>query len=297
MSVVLITGASGLVGKALSKLLTDSGYSVRKLTTRHALTEQEGFFYWNPAAMEIDHQALEGVNYIIHLAGSSIGAGRWTKKRKQEIEESRTGSTTLLFNKVKELKINLKAFISSSATGYYGSSTSETIFDEYSPAGNDFLARVCVAWEKAADRFQQEGIRTVKLRTGVVLAKGAPALEKMLLPIKLGIGGPLGNGRQYMPWIYLGDLCRMYLKTIEDETMSGAWNAVAPQHISNRQLMKSLAHKLRKPFFFPPVPAFILKILLGEMAIIITDGSRVAPRRFNAAGFKYEVENTDELKL
>ncbi|MDX9748050.1 MAG: TIGR01777 family oxidoreductase [Paludibacter sp.] len=297
MKVVLITGASGLVGKTLSKLLAESGYTVRKLTTQRALTEREGFFYWNPSTMELDEKALEGVDYIIHLAGSSIGAGRWTNKRKQEIEESRTGSATLLFNKVKELKIDLKAFISSSATGYYGSTTSETIFDEYSPAGNDFLAKVCVAWEKSADRFQLEGIRTVKLRTGVVLAKGAPALEKMLLPIKLGIGGPLGNGRQHMPWIYLGDLCRMYLRAIEDETMSGAWNAVAPQHITNRQLMKALAHKLHKPFFFPPVPAFILKMLLGEMAIIITDGSRVTPRRFNASGFTYEIETIYDLQL
>ena len=297
MKVVLITGASGFVGKSLTRLLKETGYEVRMLTTRRGLTEREGFFYWNPATLEIDAKALEGVDYIIHLAGSSIGAGRWTNKRKQEIEESRISSTSLLYNKVKELKIDLKAFISASATGYYGSSTSETIFDEYSPAGNDFLARVCVDWEKAADRFQQEGIRTVKVRTGVVLAKGAPALEKMLLPIKLGIGGPLGNGRQYMPWIYLHDLCRMYLRAIEDESMSGAWNAVTPHHISNRQLMKSLAHKIRKPFFFPPVPAFILKILLGEMAIIITDGNRVTPRRFNASGFKYEVETIDDLKL
>ncbi len=297
MKVVLITGASGLVGKSLTRLLKETGYEVRMLTTRRALTEREGYFYWNPATLELDAKALEGVDVIVHLAGSSIGAGRWTKRRKQEIEESRTGSTTLLVDKVKELKIELKAFVSASATGYYGSSTSETIFDEYSPAGNDFLAQICVAWEKAADRFQQEGIRTVKLRTGVVLAKGAPALEKMLLPVKLGIGGPLGNGRQFMPWIYIGDLCHMYLRAIEDESMSGAWNAVAPQHISNRQLMKSLAHKLRKPFFFPPVPSFLLRMLLGEMAIIITDGSRVTPRRFNAAGFKYEVETIDELKL
>jgi uncharacterized protein (TIGR01777 family) len=294
---VLITGATGLVGKKLVSLLKANGYQVRQLTTRREMTSQEGFYYWNPVTGEMNPGALKEVDAIIHLAGSSIGAGRWTAKRKKDILDSRTQSTELLYQKAVEMKVQLKVFISASATGYYGGKTSETIYDEYSPPGTDFLAKVCVEWEKAADRFQKAGIRTVKLRMGVVLAKGAPALRKMLLPIRFGIGSPLGNGRQYMPWIQLDDLCRMYLRVLEDESLSGVYNAVAPQHITNRQLMKNLAEKLKKPFFFPPVPAFVLKMMLGEMAIIITDGSRVVPRRIAAAGFEYAHPTMETLEL
>lgn len=297
MTSVVVTGSTGLVGKALVQVLKEAGYSVRQLTTRRELAVQEGYFLWNPAANQVDDRAFTGVEYIIHLAGSSIGEGRWTANRKKEILESRTRSTALLFEKVNQLALPLKAFISASATGYYGSATSDTIYDEYSPAGTDFLADVCVQWEKAADRFQSAGIRTVKMRTGVVLAKGAPALKKMTLPINLGVGGPLGNGRQYMPWIHIDDLCRLYLRALQDDSMSGAWNAVAPEHITNRELMKALARKLGKPFFFPPVPAFMLKLLLGEMAVIITDGSRVSSRRLKAAGFEFNYHAIEQLVI
>ncbi|MCE1156057.1 MAG: TIGR01777 family oxidoreductase [Bacteroidales bacterium] len=297
MSSVLLTGSTGLVGKSLVRVLKDAGFSVRRLTTRRELAVQEGYFLWNPAAKEADDRAFEGVEYIIHLAGSSIGNGRWTARRKKDILESRTLTAELLLAKVSQLQLPLKAFVSASATGYYGSATTETIYDEYSPAGRDFLADVCVQWEKAADRFQSAGIRTVKMRTGVVLAKGAPALEKMLLPIKSGLGGPLGNGRQYMPWIHLDDLCRLYLRAICDESMSGAWNAVAPEHITNRELMRTLARKLGKPFFFPPVPAFMLRLLLGEMAVIVTDGSRVSSRRLKATGFEFKVATLDDIEV
>jgi uncharacterized protein (TIGR01777 family) len=294
---VLVTGSTGLVGTALVKLLKAGNYTVKQLTTRREKAVQEGYYFWNPTTGEIDPEALSDIQSIIHLAGSSIGEGRWTTKRKKEILESRTLSTQLLYKELTARNIRLQSFISASATGYYGGKTSETIYDEYSPAGTDFLAKVCVEWEKAADLFQQTGIRTVKLRTGVVLAPQAPALAKMLLPIKLGVGSPLGNGRQYMPWIHLDDLCAMYLRALTDETMTGAWNAVAPSHLTNRQLMKALSDKLKKPFFFPPVPAFLLKLVLGEMAILITDGSRVVPRRFNAAGFEYQHPDSSSLEV
>jgi hypothetical protein len=297
MSTVLITGSTGLIGKSLVAVLKEAGFRVHQLTTRRELVVQEGYYLWNPAADQLDDSALTGVEYIIHLAGSSIGEGRWTANRKKEILESRTRSTGLLFEKVSQLALPLKAFISASATGYYGSATSETIFDEYSPSGKDFLADVCVQWEKAADRFQTAGIRTVKMRTGVVMAKGAPALAKMLLPIKWGVGSALGNGRQYMPWIHLDDLCRLYLRALQDDSMSGAWNAVAPEHITNRELMKTLARKLGKPFFFPSVPAFMLKLLLGEMAVIVTDGSRVGSRRLKAVGFDFKYATMNDIEL
>lgn len=294
---VLITGASGFIGRHLQKKLTENGYAIRTLTTQKINSNVEDLFYWHPETGEVNKKAFESVDYIIHLAGASIGTNRWTKKRKQLILDSRVKSTELLFNKIRLLKIPLKAFISASATGYYGSVTSDEIFDENSPAADDFLGNVCREWERAADRFMNAGIRTVKIRTGVVLSKDAPALKKMLFPVKLGFGSPLATGRQYMPWIHIDDLCDIYLKAIEDESFSGAYNAVAPQHITNREMMRTLAKMLHKPFWLPPVPAFILKFLFGEMAYLLLKGSRVDAKKLIQKEFSYSVPTiADALK-
>lgn len=292
---VLITGASGYIGRHLQQKLTEKGYAIRTLTTQKINSNVEDCFYWNPETGEINKKTLESVDYIIHLAGASIGTQRWSIQRKKLIIESRIKSTELLFSKIKLYKIPLKAFISASATGYYGSVSSDFIFDEDAPAADDFLGKVCYDWEKAADRFSNAGIRTVKIRTGVVLSKDAPALKKMLMPINMGIGSPLGTGRQYMPWIHIDDLCYVYLRAIEDESFSGAYNAVAPQHITNRDLMKMLAKMHHKPFLLPPVPAFLLRTLLGEMSAIILKGSRVEPKRLLEAGFQFK--HTDIGKI
>jgi hypothetical protein len=292
---VLITGASGYIGRHLKEKLTARGYRVRTLTTNLLHSNVEDCFYWNPGNDDLNRKALESVDYIIHLAGASIGTHRWTRKRKQQILDSRIHSTKLLFDKVHLYNVPLKAFISASATGYYGSITSDTIFNEDSPAATDFLGNVCAQWEKAANQFQEIGIRTVKIRTGVVLSKDAPALQKMLLPIKLGIGSPLGNGRQYMPWIHIDDLCEVYLKAIQDKTFTGAFNAVAPQHITNKELMKILAKVHKRPYWFPQVPAFILKIMLGEMAYLLLKGSRVEPKRLLATGFQFKIPEIGQM--
>lgn len=292
---VLITGASGYIGRHLQQKLAEKGYAIRTLTTQKINSNVEDCFYWNPETGEVNKKAFESVDYIIHLAGASIGTHRWTEQRKKLITESRINSTKLLFNKIKLYKIPLKAFISASAIGYYGSVTNDTIFDEESPAADDFLGKVCMDWEIAASRFSNAGIRTVKVRTGVVLSKDAPALKKMLMPIKLGIGSPLGNGKQYMPWIHIDDLCNIYLRAIEDESFSGAYNAVAPQQITNREMMKTLAKIHHKPFMLPSVPAFLLKLMLGEMAVIILKGSRVVPKRLIEEGFLFQ--HTDITKL
>lgn len=284
---ILITGATGLIGQHLQALLIEKGYAIRTLTTQKVKSDGKQSFFWQPSANFIDENAFKDVDYIIHLAGASIGEGRWTKRRKTAILDSRVNTTRLLFEKVRHLSIPLKAFISASATGIYGSKTSETIFDEYSPVANDFLGDVCHQWEKAANAFSSIGIRTVTVRTGVVISKNAPALQKMLLPIKYGIGSPLGNGRQYMPWIHLDDLCRVYLRAVEDEQFTGSYNAVAPRHYTNREWMRTLARQTGKAFWFPPVPGFMLKLILGEMAIIILEGSRVHPRRLLAVGFEF----------
>lgn len=292
---ILITGGSGLIGRHLQEKLAEKGYVIRTLTTQRINSNVDDQFYWNPETGEINRKAFESVDYIIHLAGASIGTHRWTDQRKQLILDSRIKSTELLFYKIRQYNIPLKAFITASATGYYGSVTSTEIFDEASPVAHDFLGNVCREWEMAADLFSEAKIRTVKIRTGVVLSNNAPALKKMLMPIKLGIGSPLGNGKQYMPWIHIDDLCNIYLRAIEDESFSGAYNAVAPQHITNREMMKKLAKAYHKPFWFPPVPAFLLRILLGEMAVIILKGSRVEPKRLIEAGFQFQ--HTDIVKV
>ena len=294
---VLITGASGYISGHLQQKLKANGYRVRTLTTNLLNSNVEDCFYWNPDNEDINRKAFDSVDYIVHLAGASIGGGRWTNKRKQLIIDSRVNSTKLLFDKVQLYKVPLKAFISASATGYYGAITTETVFDEDSPPSTDFLGSVCVRWEAAADMFQELGIRTVKIRTGVVLSKDAPALQKMLLPVKLGIGSPLGSGKQYMPWIHIDDLCSIYLKAIQDKTFSGAYNAVAPQHITNKELMKTLAKVYQRPFWFPKVPGFILKIMLGKMADILLKGSRVEPKKLMEKEFNYNIpEIGDALK-
>jgi uncharacterized protein len=291
---VLITGASGFIGRHLKDKLTTKGFRVRTLTTNLLHSNVEDCFYWNPDIDDLNRKAIESVDYIIHLAGASIGTHRWTKKRKQLILNSRVNSTKLLFDKIQLYKIPLKAFISASATGYYGSITSDAIFNEDSPAAIDYLGSVCAQWEAAADMFQESGIRTVKIRTGVVLSEDAPALQKMLLPVKLGIGSPLGTGRQYMPWIHIDDLCEIYLKAIQDKTFTGAYNAVAPEHITNKELMKILAKVYKRPFWFPQIPGFILKIMLGEMAYLLLRGSRVEAKRLIQKQFIYSVPTIAE---
>lgn len=292
---VLITGASGYIARHLKEKLLTKGYRVRTLTTNLLHSNVEDCFYWNPETEDLNRKALESVDYIIHLAGASIGGGRWTKKRKQLILDSRVNSAKLLFDRVHLYKVPLKAFISASATGYYGSVTNDTIFDEDSPHATDFLGIVCTQWEAAADKFQELGIRTVKIRTGVVLSKDAPALQKMLFPIKLGIGSPLGTGKQYMPWIHIDDLCEIYLKAIQDKTFTGAYNAVAPQHITNKELMKTFAKAYKRPFWFPHVPGFILHILFGKMADLLLKGSRVLAKKLIQKEFIFIVPSIADV--
>ena len=287
-STILITGATGYIGKALRQQLRESGYSIRILSTSAASDPSKGIYRWNINQGEMDINALIGTNYIIHLAGASIGAVRWSKQRKKEIHQSRVNSTRLLFRKTIENNIPLKGFISASAVGYYGTNKAGTVFNEQSPAGDDFLAKVCEAWENESKAFADVGIRTVVVRTGVVLCPDSPALQKMLFPVKLGVGGPIGRGNQYVPWISLTDLCNIYRQAVENEQFSGMYNAVSPHKVTNSELMKTLAEIYHKPFFMPAVPDFLLRLVLGEMAMIVTEGNPVEPQRLLLTGFQFK---------
>lgn len=300
METVLLTG-KGLIAKRLSKQLQNKGYNVTFLSRTKNHNSSFQTYFWNLNQSQIDKEAISSADYIIHLAGANISGKRWTAKRKKEIIDSRVMSTRLIYNEVKKQNKNLKAFISASAVGYYGAITSDKIFNEKDPPANDFLGETCRLWEQAADNFKTSGIRTVKIRTGVVLTKNGGALEKMATPVKMGIGSPIGTGKQYIPWIHIEDLCSIFIKAIEDEEMQGAYNAVAPDYKTNKEFTQKLAIALKKPFWFPHIPTFTMKLIFGEMAAILLEGSRISAHKIQTAGFNFkfpELESalTDILK-
>ena len=297
MKKILISGGSGLVGKHLYWKLINKGYSVAVLSRTKIKNADVKTYYWDLEKNEIEKEAIETADYIIHLAGANIGEKRWTKKRKKIILESRVKTAQLIFNAVKENKKKLTAYISASAVGYYGAITSENIFTEDDLSYPDFLGETCRKWEEAADNFETLGIRTVKIRTGLVLAKNKGSLSKIAKPVKFGIGSALGNGQQFIPWIHIDDLCNIYIKAIEDNAISGVYNAVATEHITNTAFTKTLAHILNKPFFFPNIPSFVLKLIYGKMAEILLKGSKVSSQKIINSGYQFKFPTLESALL
>ncbi|MCB0318462.1 MAG: TIGR01777 family oxidoreductase [Bdellovibrionales bacterium] len=259
---VLISGGSGLVGKALVKELRKLNYQILNLVRRTPVSADE--FFWNPAESEIDKQAIETADAIVHLAGENIADGPWSKEKKKKILESRVKGTESIANAIKNSTKPPKVWISASAIGIYGAVT-HGILDENSASGEGFLADVCRKWEAATNLNESSSTRVVNLRIGIVLSKKGGALKKMLLPFQLGLGGQVGNGQQYMSWISLKDLISSIIFCLENEKISGAVNAVAPLAVTNRQFTKALGETLGRPTIFP-LPAFLLKLVFGEMA-------------------------------
>ncbi len=284
---ILITGGSGLIGKRLTSLLLEKGYSVRHLSRSGKRIPGVLSFKWDPEKGTIDSGAMDGIAIVIHLAGANIGEKRWTKTRRMEILDSRVRSAEFLYEKIMEYKVEIKTFITASAVGYYGCATSDFIFKEYVSPGNDFLGFTCRMWEEAADLFSGKGIRTVKIRTGVVLDKKDSALTKIMIPARFGFLVITGSGKQYMPWIHIDDLCKIYLKGIEDNSMNGAYNAVAPQHITHKEFIKALSGATGKFVFPVNVPGFILSVILGEMSVVVLKGSRVSAEKIRSAGYVF----------
>ena len=283
-----------MVGRYLTAALLSEGYKVSHLSRNANQSGTVRVFRWDPEKKIIDPGIFEGIDYIIHLAGTNIGEKRWTKKRKKEIVNSRMESTRFLHKVISENGVPVKAFISASAIGYYGLVTSEKIFNENDPPATDFLGNTCMLWEEAADLFANTGIRTVKIRTAVVLEKTDSALSKLMQPAKYGFVISTGNGLQYMPWIHINDLCNIYLKAIGDPDMNGAYNAVSPQHVTHKDFMKVLAQVMRRPVFLPPVPAFALKAMLGEMSDVILKGSRISSEKIKNTGYNFLFGNLSD---
>jgi uncharacterized protein (TIGR01777 family) len=285
---VMITGGSGLIGRHLTSALLSEGYKVSHLSRKAYKAENVNVHVWNPLKNYIEPDALEGVDYIIHLAGANIGESPWTARRKEVIMRSRIDSARLLHETITYTGVPLKAFISASAVGFYGAETSEKVFTEADTPGTDFLGITCRRWEEAAELFEKSGIRTVKIRTAVVLEKSDSALSKLMLPGKFGFLLKTGNGRQYMPWIHISDLCGIYKKAITDTGMSGSYNAVAPQQVSHTEFMKELGAVMKRPVLLPGVPSIFLRAIMGEMSDVILKGSRVSPEKIINAGYRFE---------
>jgi uncharacterized protein (TIGR01777 family) len=290
MKTILITGGSGMIGKRLSELLIKKGYDVIWLSREKHIKANIPRYRWDLLKGQIDKEALEEADVIVHLAGVGIAEGKWTEARKRMIVGSRVRSAQLILEKLQEMDTKVDAFISASAIGYYGAVTSDKVFtEEDEHAENDFLGETCYKWEEQAEQFTNElGIRSVSIRTGVVLSKDSELIKKAVLPTKFWLGAPLGKGTQYMPWIHIDDLCQIYIKAIEDESMTGAYNAVAPEDATNAEFMKTIANVLNKPMFLPPVPAFVFKLFLGEVSQIILEGSRISSQKILDAGYEFE---------
>jgi len=290
---ILLTGASGLVGTYLTDMLVKMGYSVRHLG-RSKKSGPIQSFVWDINKGYIEDGALVAVDTIIHLAGAGIADKPWTFKRKQEILESRTKSTALLFEVLGKTQHSVKRFISASAIGYYGFALGDGVFTEESDSGEGFLADVVKQWEHEVDKIQSLNIRTVKIRIGIVLSAEGGALKEIAQPVRWGVGAPLGTGKQFMSWIHIEDLCRMFIHAVENESMHGAYNAVTPTPATNRELTRGIAKALKRPLLLPPVPGFVLKIMLGEMADLVLYGSKISSEKIQQTGFTYTYADLDK---
>jgi uncharacterized protein (TIGR01777 family) len=276
---VLIGGGSGLIGSRLTEILLQKGHQVRHLS-RRAKDGQVKTFEWDIHKQTIDKRAFDGVDVVVNLAGANISGHRWTDAYKKEMLVSRTGSTQLIVNALKER--DGVQFIAGSAIGYYGFGDDTRWFTETDPAGDDFMARVTVEWERAADQIKN----VVHIRTGIIISPHGGAVEEMAKPIRLYVGSPLGSGKQFVSWIHLEDECGIIMHVI-DNKLSGIFNAVAPEPATNEEITKEIAKKLHKPLWAPNVPAFVLKIVLGDMAETVLKGSKVSSEKIRSTGYEF----------
>jgi len=288
---ILITGGTGLVGMKLSAFLVKKGFKVLHLSRNENLTATYPAYRWDISKEVIDPKAMQ-VDYVIHLAGTGVADKRWSKQRKQEIYDSRIRSTRLLVNTILNTKNTVKGLISASAIGFYGFDTGRKIMEENDHAGEDFLAKVVQDWEHELIPLQKAGIQSTAIRIGIVLSRDGGALPKLEIPVQLGVGAALGSGSQYMSWIHINDLCGIFKHVITNQ-LSGIYNAVAPNPVTNKEFTKTLAKKLNRPFFLPNVPAFGMKVLLGEMAAIVLGGNKVSAEKIKSSGYHFQFETLD----
>ncbi|HEX6191429.1 MAG TPA: TIGR01777 family oxidoreductase [Chitinophagaceae bacterium] len=296
MATVMITGGTGMIGSALTKSLIDKGYNVIILTRgKEKIVSATGameYSKWDVEKGEIDKDAVKRADFIIHLAGAGIADKRWTRRRKLEIVNSRVEGGKLLAKALKEYTNQVKAVITASAIGWYG--PDPTIpnphpFTETDPASSDFLGSTCKQWEQSLEPVTELGKRLVKIRTGIVLSKKGDVLGEFRKPLRFGIATILGNGKQVMSWVHLDDLVRIYITAIENEKLHGTYNAVAPKPVANKELVITLAKKIKGNYFIPVhVPSFVLRTVLGQMSIEVLKSATVSSEKIKMAGFVFQ---------
>jgi uncharacterized protein (TIGR01777 family) len=279
---VLVTGASGFIGSHLTRRLQSSGHTVLEVSRRKGAA-----YDWSDASLQ---RGVNEADAVIHLAGENLFGKRWTAKQKEILRSSRIESTTRLARLVAARKPS--CFVCASAVGYYGPSE-DASFYEGSPPGNDFLAQLCVDWEASTAAAANAGVRCAIVRTGVALGEGGGALAKMWLPFKMGVGGPIGNGRQWLSWVHVADLVSLYTFIVENPRAHGAFNGTAPQPVRMKEFARALGRALHRPAVLP-VPGFALRLALGEVADVLLTGQRVLPRRTQETGFAFRFPDVQE---
>lgn len=296
MEKILITGASGLIGQELSKLLINKGFEVVVLSRREREHDQYQIYEWNLQKEYINEEVFEHkIDYIIHLAGAGIADKRWTTKRKKEIIDSRVDGVALLSKYLKKHGQQPKAFISAAAVGIYGDSGVEevdesTAIDQSSDA---FLVQSCILWEEAAQAFEQMGVRTAILRVGIVLSTSGGALAKMLPTYRLSVGGYFGDGQQYYPWVHIEEICDMFIFLLQNKEATGVYNGVAPNAVPNKVLAKTIADARDQKALLMPIPAMVMRLAMGEMADMVLHGANVQPNRLQADGYEFKHPELD----
>lgn len=289
---VLITGATGLIGSKISRLCQEKGIEVNYLSTsKDKLENKPNYkgFYWNPGDNEIDRKALEGVDTIINLVGASI-AERWTPEQKEKILKSRTETANLLYTCLQENEHQVKHLVSASAIGVYPSSLQKLYTEEDHGVDDSFVGEVVVKWEEAVDNFKDLGIEVAKIRIGLVLAENGGMLQKLKEPVNFNVGSPLGSGKQWQSWIHIEDICGIFMFAVEKE-LTGVYNAVAPNPVTNKELVNEVATQMGKPVWLPNVPKVALKLVLGEMAHLVLSSQLVSSDKIEQEGYDFKYVN------
>lgn len=300
MKTILITGGTGLVGTRLTETLLEKDYKVIILSRnkKQSSIKNLQFAQWNIEKQTIDQWAIEEADCIVHLAGAGVAEERWTKKRKKEIVESRTNSSAIIVWALQNISNKVKVVISTSAIGYYGIDTEESFFNGFKESdsfANNFLGTTCKLWEESILPVTELNKRLVIFRVGIVLSNKAGAFTQFTQSLKFKVAAFLGNGKQILSWIHIDDVCNIYIKAIEDETLSGTYNCVAPNSINNKTLMLKLAKYYCKNFFIPIyIPAFLIKLMLGDFSVEVLKSTTVSSKKIENTGFQFQYKTIDE---